>query len=58
MRRSLPHLPSEARATVESMLRPESLGIVEALAEGYAQLASTVWRALSRRFGFRSRMGM
>lgn len=28
MRRSLPHLPSEARATVQSMLRPESLAIV------------------------------
>jgi hypothetical protein len=28
MRRSLPHLPSEARATIQLMLRPESLAIV------------------------------
>jgi len=28
MRRSLPHLPAEARGIVESMLRPETIGII------------------------------
>ncbi len=28
LRRSLPHLPAEARSVVESMLRPEALAII------------------------------